>query len=85
MKNMDERIATLEDKLRQLKARQQRAEQKRKRAESKETKRAEQRRTFLAGTVVLEKVRRGEINSAEFRKWLDMGLAHQGDRELFKL
>jgi hypothetical protein len=85
MKNMDERIATLEDKLRQLKARQQRADEKRKRLEAKQTKKTDLRRRLLVGTVVLEKIQRGELDDDKFRKWLDTALVRPVDRALFDL
>jgi hypothetical protein len=85
MKRIDERIAGLEDKLKRLRARHQRAETRRKRLEAQEAKRAEQRRRLLIGSIVLDKVKRGEVDDAEFRKWLHAGLTRPADRALFNL
>jgi hypothetical protein len=82
---MEERIAAAEQKLRILKERHQKAETKRKRDEAQQTKKSEARRKVLAGTVLLEKVERGEITEAQFRKWLDSGLTEAEDRALFNL
>jgi hypothetical protein len=85
VKTMEERIADAEQRLRGLKERHQRAETKRKRDEAQQTRKNEARRKVLAGTVVLEKVERGEITEAQFRKWLESALTEPGDRALFDL
>jgi hypothetical protein len=85
MKNMNERIATLEDKLRQMKARQQRTEDKRKRLEARKSKKDEQRRRLLVGAIVLGKVQRGELAQKDVREWLDTELERPVDRALFDL
>jgi hypothetical protein len=58
---------------------------KRKRDEAQQTKIDEARRRLLAGAVVLAKVELGEINEAQFRKWLDSALTDPEDRALFSL
>jgi hypothetical protein len=85
VKKMEERIATMEQKLRALKERHQKAETKRKRDEAHQARKDEARRKLLAGTVVLEKVERGEITETQFRKWLDSVLTQPDDRALFDL
>ncbi|MEJ1961065.1 MAG: hypothetical protein WDO56_05750 [Gammaproteobacteria bacterium] len=85
MNKMEERIASMEQELKALKDRHQKAEAKRKREEAQQAREDEARRKVLAGTVVLEKVGRGEINEAQFRKWLDTGLTDAEDRALFNL
>jgi hypothetical protein len=82
---MEERIATAEQMLRTLKERHQKAETKRKREEAQQAKENDARRKVLAGTMVLEKVERGEITEAQFRKWLDGALTEPKDRALFNL
>jgi hypothetical protein len=85
VKKMEERIASMEQQLKALKERHQKAETKRKRDEAQKAKRDQARRKVLAGSVVLEKVERGEIAEAQFRKWLDSGLTEAEDRALFNL
>ena len=85
MKTMEERIADAEQRLRTLKERHQKAETKRKRDEAQQTRKNDARRKVLAGTVVLEKVERGEITEAQFRKWLESALTEPDDRALFDL
>jgi uncharacterized small protein (DUF1192 family) len=85
MKNMEERIATMEEQLKRLKARHQEAENKRRRTEAEQAKKDDARRRHLVGTIVLEKVERGEIAEAQFQKWLDAALTRPEDRVLFKL
>jgi hypothetical protein len=75
----------MEQQLKVLKERHQKAEAKRKREQAQQAKKDEARRKLLAGTVVLEKVERGEIPEAQFRKWLDGELTEAEDRALFKL
>jgi hypothetical protein len=85
VKKMEERIASMELQLKALKERHQKAETRRKRDEAQKARKDEARRRFLAGTVLLEKVERGEITEAQFRKWLDSSLTEADDRALFKL
>jgi hypothetical protein len=82
---MEERIASLEQQLKALKERHQKAEARRKRDEAQKAKKNEARRKVLAGTVVLEKVERGEIAEVQFRKWLDSAPTETEDRALFNL
>lgn len=85
MNKMEERIASMEQQLKALKERHQKAESRRKREEAQQARKDEARRRVVAGTVVLEKVERGEIAEAQFRKWLDSALTEAEDRALFKL
>jgi len=85
VKKMEDRIASMEQQLKALKERHQKSEAKRKRDEAQQARKSEARRKVLAGTVVLEKVERGEINEAQFRKWLDSALSEPADRALFNL
>jgi hypothetical protein len=82
---MEERIASMEQQLKALRERHQKAETKRKREEAQQARQDEARRKVLVGTVVLEKVGRGEINEAQFHKWIDSGLTETEDRALFNL
>lgn len=85
MKSMADRIAEKEKELRSLKERHQKAEAQRKRDEADRARKNAERRTVLVGTLVLEKVERGEIPEAQFRKWVDSGLKESEDRALFDL
>jgi hypothetical protein len=85
VKKTEARIATMEQQLKALRERHRKAESKRKREEVQRAKKDDARRKLLAGAVVLEKVDRGEINEALFRKWLDSVLTQQEDRALFNL
>jgi hypothetical protein len=85
VKKMEERIASMEQHLKALKERHQKAETKRKRDEAQKAKKDEARRKMLAGTVLLEKVERGEVTEAQLRKWLDGSLSLPEDRALFNL
>ena len=85
MKTLEERIAEAESNLKKMKARHLEAESKRKREEALQSRKDAARRIVLVGAVVLEKVEKGEIAEAQFRKWLDGSLTQTDDRTLFKL
>jgi hypothetical protein len=85
VKKMEDRIASMKQELKVLKERHLKAEAKRKREEAQRAKRDGARRKLLAGTVVLEKVDRGEIKEADFKEWLDSALTQPEDRALFNL
>jgi hypothetical protein len=82
---MEERIATLKQQLKALQGQHVKSEAKRKREEAQRAKKDDTRRKLLAGTVVLEKVARGEIEEAQFREWLNGVLTQTEDRALFNL
>jgi len=79
------KIAELEEKLRQLKAREQAVEARRRSLESRRARKADTRRKILVGAVVLARVERGEIATADLRGWLDAALTREDDRQLFNL
>jgi hypothetical protein len=80
-----ERIETLEERLRQLKAKQQRIESRRRHLESRQARRADTRRKILVGAVVLAKVEQGVLAESVLRGWLDGALERADDRALFEL
>jgi hypothetical protein len=84
-KSMEQKIASVELQLKTLRDRHAKAEARRKRDEAQLAKRDEARRRELTGSVVLEKVRGGEIAEAQFRKWMDGSLEDSKDRALFGL
>ncbi|MGH7119963.1 MAG: hypothetical protein ACREFP_13390 [Acetobacteraceae bacterium] len=64
---LDERIAGLEAKLRQLKTRQVRIEARKKALASRRVRKDDTRRNILAGAIVMARVEQGKIPEAEFR------------------
>ena len=85
MVNFSERIATLEDRLKQLKAKQHQVETRRRALESKKSRKEDTRRKILVGAIVLAKVERGEFSDSKLRQWLSESLTRPDDRELFEL
>jgi hypothetical protein len=81
--NRVEKIAQLEEMLRQLKAREQAVEARRRSLESRRSRKADTRRKILVGAIVLAKVDRGEIAAADLRSWLEAALTRGDDRGLF--
>ena len=82
---LDERIAGLEEKLQQLKARQARIEARKRALASRRARQDDTRRKILAGAIVLGKVEAGELDAKRFREWLDQALTRAEDRALFEL
>ena len=82
---IDLRIAFLEEKLRQLKARQTRTEAHKRALLSRRTRKDDTRKKILAGAIALAKTDRGELDPKLFRSWLDQGLTRANDRALFDL
>ena len=82
---IDLRIAFLEEKLRQLKARQARAEAHKRALLSRRTRKDDTRKKILAGAIALAKTDQGELDPKLFRSWLDQGLTRANDRALFDL
>ncbi|HEY3930006.1 MAG TPA: mobilization protein [Candidatus Koribacter sp.] len=80
-----ERIAKIEEKLKQLRAVQQRKDARTRSVESRRSRREEMRRKFLVGAIVLAKVDAGEIEEQTFRQWLNPALTKLEDRALFGL
>jgi hypothetical protein len=85
MPKLDEQISTLQDRLKQLKLRQQRSDARKRAIEAQRERKAETRRKFIVGSVVLAKVQKGDIDAALLRTWLDQDLTRSDDRALFEL
>lgn len=83
MASIDERIAALEQKLRQEKARKQQIEARARAAAAKRKRNEDTRRKVLVGAVILAKVERGEWPESQLRALLDGALTRQDDRALF--
>jgi hypothetical protein len=85
MPKIDDRVAALELKLKQLKALQQRKDARVRTAEGRRTRREELRRKILVGAVVLAKVETGEIEEGTLKQWMRPALTKPEDRALFGL
>jgi hypothetical protein len=82
---LDEQISVLQERLTQLKLRQQRVDARKRALESQRERKLETRRRVLVGTLVLAKIRDGELDPNMLRGWLDSTLTRSGDRALFDL
>ncbi len=85
MPKLDEQIATLQEKLTQLKRRQQHIDARKRAIQAQRERKAETRRRILVGALVLAKARSGEFDPAQLSAWLDSALARSDDRALFDL
>jgi hypothetical protein len=85
MAKIDEQISTLQQRLQQLKVRQQRIDARKRALAATQERKAETRRKILLGTVVLEKIRLGELDRAQLWDWLSQTLTRPSDRSLFDL
>lgn len=85
MPKLDEQITALESRLKALRSRQQRISARQRALEARRSRKADTRRKVLVGTIVLAKVEAGEIETKQFRRWLDQGLTRPEDRALFDL
>lgn len=82
---LNERISSLEQRLRQLKAQQLQVKQRQRTFESRQTRKADTRRKILIGALVQARVQQGRFSEGELRKWLDEALTRDDDRALFGL
>lgn len=85
MVDFNERIATLEDRLKQLKAKQHQVDTRRRTLESRKSRKEDTRRKILLGAIVLARMERGEISESTVRQWLSAALTRPDDRALFNL
>ena len=85
MSRLDEQIATVQERLKQLKARQLRVVARQRALESRRDRKADTRRKILVGAIVLAKVDQGKFDQVQLRRWLDEELTRDEDRELFDL
>ena len=85
MSRLDEQIATVQERLKQLKARQLRVVARQRALESRRDRKADTRRRILVGAIVLAKVEQGQFDQAQLRGWLDEELTREEDRKLFDL
>jgi large subunit ribosomal protein L7/L12 len=80
-----ERIAKIEEKLKQLKAVQNRKEARARSVDARRTRREEMRRKFLVGAIVLAKIEDGSLDKKVLNGWLQTSLTKHEDRALFEL
>lgn len=85
MAKLDERITSLEAKLKALKVRQQRIEARARTLVSRRERKEDTRRKILIGATVLARVDRHELDHADLEAWLDAHLTRADDRALFGL
>jgi len=80
---LEDKIAAVEAKLKQLKSEQQRIEARKKAAEVQRKRQDETRRKVLVGAVVLAKLEDGTYPETEFRAMMDTALTKDEDRGAF--
>jgi hypothetical protein len=85
MPKLDDQISTLQERLKQLKLRQQRVDARKRAIETMRERKAETRRQFVVGSVILAKVQEGAMDPMQLRDWLDQTLTRRDDRALFHL
>ena len=85
MASIDERIAALETKLKQEKAKKQQIEARKRAALAKVSRQQDTRRKILVGAAILAKVERGEWPKDKLLAMLDAALTRADDRALFDL
>lgn len=82
---LDERISSLESKLKALKTRQQRIEARARALASRRERKDDTRRKILIGATILARIDRRELDHADLEAWLDAHLTREEDRALFQL
>jgi len=85
MTSIDERIALLEVRLKQEKAKKQQIEARKRVAEAKTQRSQDTRRKILIGATILAKVEQGEWPQERLLSMLDLSLNRSDDRALFDL
>ncbi len=85
MSKIDEQIANLEERLKQLKARQQKTIARQRAFESHRERKNDTRRKILIGAIVLARIKQGRFTETELLAWMDEALTRADDRALFAL
>ena len=85
MPTADERIATLEAKLKDARAAKRRADARARTAQAKKDRRADTRRKILAGAVIIERANADPAARERLFALLDDALTRPDDRALFDL
>jgi hypothetical protein len=82
---LDDRITSLEARLRNLKAEQQRVAARQRALEVKRTRKEDTRRKILIGAIVMARIEQGRFPETDLKAWLDEALTRPDDRALFDL
>jgi predicted Zn-dependent protease len=85
MPGIEDRIADLERRLKQVKALKQQQVARSRAAEKKRQRSEDTRRKILVGAVILAKVEHGEWPKERLRELMDKALTRADDRTLFGL
>lgn len=85
MARLADRIATLEAKLKEAKAKQQQIEARQRAADAKRSRQQDTRRKVLVGALILSRVERGEWPREKLLAMIDAALTRADDRALFEL
>jgi len=85
MPTIEERIAILEEKLKQEKAKKQKIEARKKALISKQNRAMETRKKILVGAAILNQINIGNWNMEELNKIMNSFLKKEEDRKLFDL
>jgi hypothetical protein len=81
---IEDKIARMEHRLRQLKARKFRVDTRLRHLQAKQTRRDDTRRKILVGAIVLAKVEQQVLDEQTLMQWLDGALVREDDRKLFE-
>ena len=84
MPKIEERISSLEARLKELKAKQTASETRKRATAARRQRKDDLRRKILVGAVVLDGVEKGVLDREQVWGWLDKGLSRREDRELFE-
>ena len=71
MPKLEEKLAAAEAKVKQLKVRQRQIEARKRSLAAKNERSKDVRRKILVGAIVLEKVKAGEIPTADLHRWIE--------------
>ncbi len=85
MPKLEERISSLESKLKELKTRQQRIDARARALASRRARQEETRRKILIGSMILARVQADQLDHADLENWLTGYLTRAEDRALFDL
>jgi transposase len=85
MPKLDERISTLEAKLKELKTKQQRIDSRARALASRHAREQDTRRKILIGATVLARIEANQMDHTELNAWLAAYLTRDDDRALFEL
>ena len=83
MPRREERISSLETRLKQLKAKQAQSDSRKRTMAARRERRDEVRRKILVGAIVLKQIEADAAAKEQLRGWLETGLTRQEDRDLF--